>query len=200
MVSVDTKLFAFCIRVLVVTKLVVSGTQCKFDYNEHHIIVSRYLCIKLTDCDVKKFCYDERPLITSSLLLLVSGTQCNAGLPTTNHQVSIIYDESCILKANQFLSCTWSYLCSNWCPYKYQRCRLRVWPRCLLTARHWYWGRFLPKLQQPEGKTFKTKYIAHKFFLDILSLFNVHSAIFLHCKILLGSFVFVHALRTKCPK
>ena len=38
----------------------------EFGYNEHPVIVSRFLCIKLIDCNVKKFGYNEYPLITSS--------------------------------------------------------------------------------------------------------------------------------------
>ena len=44
------------------------------------VTTSRFLYIKITDCNVKKFGYSENPLITSSIfcifLLVVSGTQC----------------------------------------------------------------------------------------------------------------------------
>ena len=44
------------------------------------VTTSRFLCIKIIDCNVKKLCYNEYPLITSSffciVLLVVSGTQC----------------------------------------------------------------------------------------------------------------------------
>ena len=33
-------------------------------YNEYPVIRSRLLCIKLIDCNVKKFSYNEHPLIT----------------------------------------------------------------------------------------------------------------------------------------
>ena len=49
-------------------------------YNEHPAITSRFLCIKIIDCNVKKFNYNEHPLTTSRFfcifLLVVSGIQC----------------------------------------------------------------------------------------------------------------------------
>ena len=49
-------------------------------YNEHLVITSRFLYIKVIDRHVKKFSYNEHSLITSSFfcifLLVVSGTQC----------------------------------------------------------------------------------------------------------------------------
>ena len=43
-------------------------------YNEHPAITSRFLCIKITACNVKKFGYYEQPLITSSSF--ASFTRC----------------------------------------------------------------------------------------------------------------------------
>ena len=54
----------------------------EFGYNEHLVITSRFLCIKVIDRHVKKFSYNEHSLITSSFfcifLLVVSGTQCTS--------------------------------------------------------------------------------------------------------------------------
>ena len=47
-------------------------------YNEDPAVTSRFLCIKIIDCHVKKFVYNKDPLIMSSffcLFLLVSATQ-----------------------------------------------------------------------------------------------------------------------------
>ena len=41
----------------------------QFSYNEHPATISRFLCIKIIDCNVKKFSYNEHPLITSSFFL-----------------------------------------------------------------------------------------------------------------------------------
>ena len=38
----------------------------EFSYNKHPAVTSRFLCIKIIDCNVKKFGYIEYPLITSS--------------------------------------------------------------------------------------------------------------------------------------
>ena len=38
----------------------------EFDYNKYPAMMSRLLCIKIIDCNVKKFGYNEHPLITSS--------------------------------------------------------------------------------------------------------------------------------------
>ena len=37
-------------------------------YNEHPAITSRFLCIKIIECNVKKFGYKEHPLTTQFLL------------------------------------------------------------------------------------------------------------------------------------
>ena len=39
----------------------------KFGYNEHPTTKSRFLRIKIIDCNAKRFGYNEQPLITSSL-------------------------------------------------------------------------------------------------------------------------------------
>ena len=58
-------------------------TYYEFGYNERPVTVSRFLYIKLIDCNVRR-----HPLIMSSFfcifLLIVSGTQCNffSGRPT----------------------------------------------------------------------------------------------------------------------
>ena len=58
-------------------------TYNEFGYNKHPAITSRFLCIKIIDCHVKKIIYNEHPLTTSSFfcmfLLIVSGTQCKYG-------------------------------------------------------------------------------------------------------------------------
>ena len=50
----------------------------EFGYNEHPAITSRFLCIEIIDCNVRKFRQNEHPLIKSSFcrifLLVVSGT------------------------------------------------------------------------------------------------------------------------------
>ena len=55
----------------------------EFGSNEHPIVTSRYLCIKIIDCNVKMFGYNEYPLITSSFfcifLLVANGTPCIYG-------------------------------------------------------------------------------------------------------------------------
>ena len=55
-------------------------------YNEHPATTSRSLYIRIIDCNVKKFAYNEPPLITSSFfLLVVSGAQCTGtDLATTS--------------------------------------------------------------------------------------------------------------------
>ena len=49
-------------------------------YNEYPAKTSRFLCIRIIECNVRKFGYNEHPLKTSSFfcifLLVVSGTQC----------------------------------------------------------------------------------------------------------------------------
>ena len=53
----------------------------EFGYNEHPSTMSRFLCIKIIDCNIKKFGYNEHPLIMSSFLCIilnvVNGTRCN---------------------------------------------------------------------------------------------------------------------------
>ena len=52
----------------------------EFGYKEHPAVMSRFLCIKIIDCNVKKSSYNKHPLLTSSFFciisLVVSGTQC----------------------------------------------------------------------------------------------------------------------------
>ena len=78
------------------------GDQCtlgpannEFVYNEHPAITSRFLCIKVIDCSVKKFGYNGHPFITSSffyiVIFVVSGTQC---LPIRLAMSSVI--ETCL--------------------------------------------------------------------------------------------------------
>ena len=58
------------------------GSPClaynKFGYNQHSAIMSKFLCIIITDCNVKKFNYNEHILIMNNFfcifLLVVSGT------------------------------------------------------------------------------------------------------------------------------
>ena len=51
-----------------------------FGYIEHLVIMSTFLCIKITDCNAEKFGYYQYPLIVSSffciVLLVVNGTRC----------------------------------------------------------------------------------------------------------------------------
>ena len=44
-------------------------THNESGYNEYLAIKSRFLCIKLIDCNLKKLGYNEHPLITSRFLL-----------------------------------------------------------------------------------------------------------------------------------
>ena len=78
------------------------GDQCtlgpannEFGYNEHPAITSRFLCIKVIDCSVKKFGYNGHPFITSSffciVIFVVSATQC---LPIRLAMSSVI--ETCL--------------------------------------------------------------------------------------------------------
>ena len=39
-------------------------------YNEHLVITSKFLCIKIIDCNVKKFSYNKHPLLTSSFFCI----------------------------------------------------------------------------------------------------------------------------------
>ena len=54
------------------------GSAYGFGYNEHPAITSRFLRIRIIDCDAKQFAYNEHPLVTSSFvcifLLVESGT------------------------------------------------------------------------------------------------------------------------------
>ena len=48
----------------------------QFGYNEHPATTSRFLCVKIIDCNVKKFDYNKNPLITNSffcICLLIVG-------------------------------------------------------------------------------------------------------------------------------
>ena len=51
----------------------------EFSYNEHLVILSRFPCIKIIYCKVRKFGYKEHPLynLLFHLLLVVSETQCS---------------------------------------------------------------------------------------------------------------------------
>ena len=52
-------------------------------YNEHPTAPSKFLCIKIIDCNVKKFGYNKQPLRTNSFFCMfsfvVSGIQCTIG-------------------------------------------------------------------------------------------------------------------------
>ena len=48
----------------------------KLGYDEHPVITSRFLCMNIIDCNVRKSSCSEHPFITSIFLLVVSGTQC----------------------------------------------------------------------------------------------------------------------------
>ena len=52
----------------------------EFGYSEHPPRTGRFLCISITDCNVKKLAYNDYPLITSSffciILHVVSWTWC----------------------------------------------------------------------------------------------------------------------------
>ena len=42
----------------------------EFGYKKHPAVTSRFLCIKIIDCNVKKFSYNEHPLIISSFFCI----------------------------------------------------------------------------------------------------------------------------------
>ena len=67
----------FCHKVCACT---LGSAYNEFGCNEHPTTTRIFLCIKIIDCNVKKFSYNENPLIRSSyfcvFLLIVSGTQC----------------------------------------------------------------------------------------------------------------------------
>ena len=47
----------------------------EFGYNEHPAITSRILCIKITDCNVKKLAYNEHPLITNNFFCIFNSLE-----------------------------------------------------------------------------------------------------------------------------
>ena len=72
-------------------------------YNEYPALSSRYLCIKIIDCNVKKFSRNEHPLVTKALLHRF--TRCKYPVyiekKSSKHQV-LIREKSAVKKA--FLS------------------------------------------------------------------------------------------------
>ena len=79
-------------------------------YNEHLATTSRFLCIKIIDCNVKKFGYNQHPLIASSFdyvfLLVVSRTKFMP-VSTRRNPVSI----GCVICSGPIL---FYFLCSLW--------------------------------------------------------------------------------------
>ena len=69
----------------------------EFGYNEHPAITSRFLCMKIVECNVKKFGCNEHRLVTSSFfcifLLVVSGTPCIVNLISLNSRHTYVGKE-----------------------------------------------------------------------------------------------------------
>ena len=55
---------------------ILGPTYNEFGYNEHSATRSRFLCIKVIDCNVKKFSYNDHPLIYNEQFLLHLFTRC----------------------------------------------------------------------------------------------------------------------------